>query len=122
MPVVAPPDRREHPRHPIHAHAQVLHESRGWEVRLTDMSFNGACLAIDSEHPMQEGDEINLTVELEEVASPDVSELLDRQPRKCLRLRGTMVYRDADCAGVEYRPLSEVDQVLLALLLSRPDD
>lgn len=122
MPVMAPPDRREHTRHPIHAHAQVLHDSRGWDVRLLDMSFHGARLAIDSEHPMQEGDEVKLTVELEDVSSPDVTDLLNRQPRKCLRLRGTMVYRDTECAGVEYRPLSEVDQVLLALLLCRPDD
>lgn len=122
MPVMAPPDRREQDRHPIHARAQVLHDSRGWDVRLLDMSFNGACLAMDNDHPLREGDEIKLTVELDEISSPDVSELLDRQPRKCLRLRGTMVYRDADYAGVEYCPLSEVDQVLLALLLSRPED
>lgn len=122
MPVMAPPDRREHSRHPILARAQVLHDSRGWDVRLLDMSFNGACLAMDNNHPLREGDEIKLTVELDEISSPDVSELLDQQPRKCLRLRGTMVYRDADYAGVEYCPLSEVDQVLLALLLSRPED
>ncbi|WP_347330469.1 PilZ domain-containing protein [Marinimicrobium locisalis] len=122
MPAMAPPDRREHSRYPVHARAQVLHDSRGWDVRLLDMSFTGACLAMDNEHPLREGDEIKLTVELEEVSSPDVSELLDHQPRKCLRLRGTMVYRDADYAGVEYCPLSEVDQVLLALLLSRPED
>lgn len=125
MPAMAPPERREQVRHPVRAEARVAHASRCCKVELLDMSFNGASLSLQDTLPMDEGDEITLTIELEDFDAPTVPEVLAHQPRKLVRLRGTLVhFRKTDSgllAGVEYRPLSEVDQVLLTLLLARPD-
>lgn len=126
MPTPAGYDRREHPRHPVRAYAQVMNGHQGCPVKLVDMSFNGARLTFESgdalvRAPLNEGDEISLIVELEDIQAPDISDLLAYQARKILRLRGTLIYRQADAIGVEYRPLSEVDQVLLTLLLAQPE-
>lgn len=123
----AHPERREHPRHPVRAYAHVLQAQERCPVELVDMSFNGARLLskhLDelSERTLNIGDEISLIVELEDIQIPNISDVLLHQARKILRLRGTLVYLKEHIIGVEYRPLSEVDQVLLTLLLSRPDD
>lgn len=124
MPNTAPPERREHPRHPVRADAHVVHASRRWKVELLNMSFDGAGLTVQDKLPLDEGAEIGLTIELEDIDTPDVTDVLAYQPRKLLRLRGTLVHNRETAAGisagVEYRPISEVDQVLLTLLLSRP--
>lgn len=127
MPPMAPQDRREHPRHPVRAFAHMLRAQEHCPVELVDMSFNGARLSsrnLDamSERSIDAGDEINLVVELEDIQAPNISEVLEYQTRKILRLRGTLIHRNGHIIGVEYRPLSEVDQVLLTLLLARPDD
>lgn len=123
MPPVAEYDRREQPRHPVRAHARMRHEQRGWDVHLMDMSFNGARLAMGAAyHSLSKGDEVSLTVELGEVRTPDISELIGDQPRQVLRLRGTLMYSKDQTVGVEYRPISEVDQFLLTLLLARPEE
>ncbi len=126
MPALAPPERREHTRYPVRAEARILRPGQCWQVTLADMSLNGARLLLQETLPLEEGDEISLTIELEDVDTPDVADVLARQPRKLLRLRGTLVHCWETTAGasigVEYRPISTVDQVLLALLLARPDD
>lgn len=125
MPAMAPPERREHSRHPIRAEARISRAGQCWTVDLADMSLQGAGLILREDLPLDEGDEISLTIELEDVDEPDVTDVLNHQPRKLLRLRGTLVYcretaTDESSIGVEYRPISEVDQVLLTLLLTRP--
>ncbi len=124
MPAMAPPERREHARHPVRAEARILRGGQYWTVELSDMSLQGAGLIPREELPLNEGDEISLTIELEDVDEPDVTDVLNQQPRKLLRLRGTLVHHRETTmgvsVGVEYRPISEVDQVLLTLLLTRP--
>jgi len=127
MPSMAYHDRREHPRHPVRAYAHMMRAQEHCPVELLDMSFNGARLSsknldILNERAIGAGDEISLIVELEDIRAPNISEVLEYQTRKILRLRGTLIYRDENIIGVEYRPLSEVDQVLLTLLLARPED
>jgi len=125
MPAMAPPERREHTRHPVRAIARVAQDNRCCSVEVVDMSFNGARLNLQETLFLDEGDEVTLTIELEDFDTPDVSDVLAYQSRKLVRLRGTLVHcQETDSglsAGVEYRPLSEVDQVLLTLLLARPD-
>lgn len=127
MPSTANHDRREHPRHPVRANAHMMRARENCAVELLDMSFNGARLTSKNlEHLNQgainAGDAVSLTVELEDIQAPNINEVLAYQTRKILRLRGTLIYREEHIIGVEYRPLSEVDQVLLTLLLSRPED
>lgn len=121
MPVQAPPDRRQNRRHPVSAFAHVQHGEHHCTLSVRDLSLQGACLELEQPLAAQEGDDLTLTIELEEVRSPHLRELLEQQPRKILRLKGTLVYRNVDCAGIEYRPVSEIDQVLLTLLLAGPD-
>lgn len=123
MASMADPDRREHPRQFIRARAQLADKRRGWDVRLLDMSHNGARLAIDaSYHNLCEGDEVRLTVELDDVQQPYVEPTAGEQPPETLHLRGTLVYTSQELLAVEYYPLSAVDQALLTLLLARPED
>ncbi len=123
MPSMADPDRREHPRQFVRARAQLVDKRRGWEVRLLDMSHNGACLAIDaSHHNLSEGDEVRLSIELDDMLLQKATPALDKPGLKTLHLRGTLVYATRERLAVEYYPLSAVDQALLTLLLARPED
>ncbi|WP_341939377.1 PilZ domain-containing protein [Marinimicrobium sp. C2-29] len=123
MPSTAAPDRREHPRHFVRARARLADKRRGWDVRLLDMSHNGACLAIEaSHHNLSEGDEVRLTVELDDVPLRDAIPATCTPGSETLHLRGTLVYATRERLAVEYYPLSAVDQALLTLLLSRPED
>lgn len=124
MPSMAGPDRREHPRQFVQARAQLSNKRRGWDVQLLDMSHNGARLAIDvKHHNLCAGDEVRLTVELDEVQQPHITPRTgERVPPETLHLRGTLVYAEQQALAVEYYPLSAVDQALLVLLLARPED
>lgn len=114
-------ERRESPRHPVRAYAFMMHATNNWHVHLIDMSSTGARLAVLEEHRLQPGDDVNLTIELEDIRDPDIKPLIDEQAHKVLRLRGTLVHLREHMLGVEYRPISEVDQVLLSLLLAQPE-
>lgn len=114
-------ERRETPRHPVRAHAYMTNTEHSWHVHLLDMSASGARLAVLDEHRLKPGDSVNLMIELEEVRDPDIQSLIDDQAHKILRLRGNLVHLCEHMLGVEYRPLSEVDQVLLAMLLAQPE-
>lgn len=123
MPSMADSDRREHPRQFVRARAQLADKRRGWDVRLLDMSHNGACLAIDaSHHNLSEGEEVRLSIELDDVPLHDASPVRGRPSPETLHLRCTLVYATQERLAVEYYPLSAVDQALLTLLLSRPED
>lgn len=123
MPSMADHDRREHPRQIVRARAQLADKRRGWDVRLLDMSHNGARLAIDaSHHNLSEGDEVRLSIELDDVPLQKATPAQGRPGPETLHLRGTLVYATQKRLAVEYYPLSAVDQALLTLLLSRPED
>ncbi|MDQ2075985.1 PilZ domain-containing protein [Marinimicrobium sp. ABcell2] len=115
-------ERRESPRHPVRAHAYLEGAANSLPVHLLDMSATGARLAVLEEHSLQPGDDVNLSIELEDIRTPNIKPLIDEQAHKILRLRGTLVHLREHMLGVEYRPLSGVDQVLLALLLAQPDE
>lgn len=123
MPSMADPDRREHPRQFVRARAQLADKRRGWDVRLLDMSHNGARLAIDAtHHNLSEGDEVRLTVEFDDVPLHNPTPSINKPGPETLHLRGTLVYATQERLAVEYYPLSTVDQALLTLLLARPED
>jgi hypothetical protein len=115
-------ERRESPRHPVRAHAYLEGPASSWSVHLLDMSATGARLAILDDHDLRPGDDVNLSIELEDVRTPDIQSVIDDQAHKLLRLKGTLVHLRDHMLGVEYRPISGVDQVLLALLLAKPDE
>lgn len=112
-------NRRDSPRHPVRAYAALVHESGYWNVHLLDMSASGARFALLEEHELSPGDRITLTIELEDVRSPELGSVIDESAHKLMRLRGTVVHRREHMLGVEYQPVSEVDRILMAMLLSR---
>lgn len=112
-------NRRDTPRHPVRAYASLMHESRHWNVHLLDMSASGARLALLEDYDLKPGDRINLTIELEDIRSPDLEPVIDENAHKIMRLRATVVHRREHMLGIEYQPVSEVDRILIAMLLSQ---
>lgn len=112
-------NRRETPRHPVRAYASLIHETDHWNVHLLDMSASGARFALLEEYDLNPGDRISLTIELDDVRSPDMEGLIDESAHKLMRLRGTVVHCNQHMLGVEYQPVSEVDRILMTMLLSR---
>jgi hypothetical protein len=116
------PERRENPRQPVRAYAELTYSDKGWDVYLLDMSATGACLALLEEHLLQAGDDVSLTIDLSDVQLPEVSvDDIDPNLNKTLHLRGTLVHLREHLLGVEYRPASDLDHALLALLLAQPE-
>jgi c-di-GMP-binding flagellar brake protein YcgR len=107
-------DRRQHPRFPMRAYAQLHYGKQQWEAHLLDMSFSGAKLALLDEHMLRPGDQINLTVSIEALA-------LDNVNHQTIHLRGTLVHLREHLLGVEYQPVSETDKQLLILFLSQAE-
>lgn len=112
-------NRRETPRHPVQAYASLMHESDQWNVHLLDMSASGVRFTLLEDYDLNPGDRINLTIELEDVQSPDLNPVLDECASKLMRLRGTIVHCHEHMLGVEYQPIGEVDRILVTMLLSR---
>lgn len=112
-------NRRETPRHPVRAYASLMHESEHWNVHLLDMSASGARFALLEEYDFSPGDRVSLTIELEDVRAPDLDLVIDESAHKMMRLRGTIVHCHEHMLGVEYQPISEVDRILMTMLLSR---
>ena len=108
------PDRRNQPRFPIRAHAQLAYSTREWEAKMLDMSMTGARVTLLSEHLLRSGDHIKLLINSEEIGLHDVS-------KKRLQLHGQIVYLRDDILGVEYQPVTEMDKQLLVLLLAHTD-
>lgn len=112
-------NRRDTPRHPVRAYASLTHESGHWNGHLLDISASGARFALLENYDLNPGDRINLTIELEDIKSPDLDQVLDQSAHKLIRLRGTVIHHREHMLGVEYQPLSEVDRILMTMLLSR---
>src|SRR5690554_222152 len=108
------PDRRNQPRFPIRAHAQLAYSTREWETEILNMSMTGARVTLLSEHLLRSGDHIKLLINSEEIGLHDVS-------KKRLQLHGHIVYLRDDILGVEYQPVTEMDKQLLVLLLAHTD-
>jgi hypothetical protein len=112
--VSANQDRREHPRFPVRAYAQLDYSRTLWEVHLLDMSISGAKVALLGEHLLRRGDSVALTVDVKELGLSDTK-------HKVMHLRGTLVHLREHLLGVEYQPVTETDKQLLTLFLSQAE-
>jgi hypothetical protein len=114
-------ERREHPRQQVQGYAHLVHSRKSRDAQLLDISVSGARLSLPEDDLLQTGDDILLTVDLIDIHVQKVSACVDLTPYEILCLRGTLVHLCDHLAGVECYPASEVDEVLLALLLAQPD-
>lgn len=108
-------DRRNHPRFPIRAHAEIAYSTRIWEVHILDMSMTGAKVALISEHLLRSGDSIKLTISSEEIGLQEVK-------KNDLQLKGHIVHIREHFLGIEYQPVTEMDKQLLVLLLAQTEE
>jgi hypothetical protein len=110
-----PSDRRNQPRFPMRAYAQLAYSTREWEVHVLDMSMTGARIALLSEHLLRAGDNIKLFIDSDEIGLQEAS-------KKKLQLHGQIVHIRDHLVGIEHQPTTEMDKQLLVLLLAQTDD
>jgi hypothetical protein len=106
-----PADRRNHPRFPMRAYAQLAYSSKQWEVHILDMSMTGARIALLGEHLFRAGDHIKLFIDSEEIGLHDAE-------KKNLNMHGQIVHVRDHILGIEQQPTTEKDKELLVLLLA----
>jgi PilZ domain len=61
-------ERRNAPRYPVRTYAALQILNKNWDAHLLDISATGARFAILDEHPLNPGDEVILTIELEDIS------------------------------------------------------
>ncbi len=76
-------ERRNAKRYPVRAYAALQMSHVSWAAHLLDISATGARFAVLDEHLLRPGDELFLTIELEDIAN---------EKFKSLQLRGTVVH------------------------------
>ena len=110
-----PADRRNHPRFPMRAYAQLAYSTKQWEVHILDMSMTGARIGLLGEHVLRAGDQIKLFIDSEEIG-------LHEAEKKNLNMHGEIVHIRDHVLGIEHRPATEMDKQLLVLLLAHTDE
>ncbi len=105
-------DRRDQPRFPLRAYAQLAYSSREWEAHILDMSMTGARVALLGEHLLRAGDRINLAINCEDNGMHD-------SHKKNLWLHGVIKHIREHILGIEYRPATEIDKQLLVSFLAQ---
>lgn len=108
-------DRRNQPRFPMRAYAQLAYSTKQWEVHILDMSMTGARVALLGEHLLRAGDHIRLFINSEEIG-------LQEANKKNLQMHGEIVHIRDHVLGIEHQPATEMDKQLLVLLLAQTDD
>jgi hypothetical protein len=77
-------ERRNAKRYPVRAYAALQMSTISWHAHLLDISSTGARFAILEEHLLRRGDELFLTIELEDPVTNDA--------KSALQLRGKIVH------------------------------
>lgn len=108
-------DRRNHPRFPMRAYAQLAYSTKEWEVHILDMSMTGARIALLSEHLLRAGDHIKLFIDSEEIG-------LQETLKKKVQMQGEIVHIREHVVGIEHQPSTEMDKQLLVLLLAKTEE
>lgn len=98
-------NRRYFPRHRHRTHGRLRARNQVWAVHILDLSFKGALAALIGPHPLQNGDIIELEVDV---------------PRSDpIRMRGTLSHQKAHYLGLECRASGIDDMARLRLLLNQ---
>lgn len=102
-------DKRQAPRLPLRAYAQVSHANQRWSAHVLDISPTGARIAVLEEHPFAPGMGVKLTVEFIDTDSDS----------ETLLMHGLVVHSLEHVVGLDLEPNSTADRVLLERLLDK---
>ncbi len=101
-------ERRYFPRVNYRAYATLVTTRQSWPVHILDLSFNGALAALIHRHDLRNGEELILTIELEN----------DRT----IKMQGRLSHQKAHFLGIECRATSIDHQAQLRDLLETHKD
>lgn len=85
-------ERRNAKRYPVRAHAALQMSTISWHAHLLDISATGARFAILDEHLLRKGDELFLTIELEDAETETT--------KSALQLRGKIIHAREHIIGL----------------------
>ncbi len=106
-------ERRQHPRLPLRAYAELQYANQRWDAHILDISATGARLALLSEHLLRTGDNLHVEILLDEDQQPP-----HQQPPQRLHLQGQLVHIREHILGYQFNPATEADAARLQQLLS----
>lgn len=104
-------DRRNYPRYPLRAFAELGSSHKEWSAHVLDISMDGARLALLDEYDLCAGDPIRLRLEVPEI---QVAEGV----MPYIHLEGTLVHQQEHMIGISYQPVSDSDREFLQQLLN----
>jgi hypothetical protein len=105
-------EKRQHPRFPLRAYAELQYSTKKWEAHVLDLSESGARLAILGEHLLQKNDPLRVHIQLDDIN-------LITSPKKSLNLHGRLIHVREHLLGFEFQPDTPVDKTLLYELLTQ---
>ena len=82
-------ERRSFPRVELRTYGHLITPKENWPAHIMDLSFHGALIAIVHKHTIRNGEEAQLSIEVE-----------GQQP---LRLYGYVAHQKAHMLGIEFR-------------------
>jgi len=109
----SPEDRRQYPRLPLRAYAQMQYSSKGWEAHLLDISASGIKLGLLSEHLLRKGDALRVHIMLDDFPA------FTHSGKKSLHLHGRLAHVRDHILGLEFQPDTPADKNLLDELLTQ---
>ncbi|TQV66993.1 PilZ domain-containing protein [Exilibacterium tricleocarpae] len=98
-------DRRYFPRVAYRAYATLVTTRQRWPVHILDLSFNGALAALIHRHDLKDGEELILTIELDDGDS--------------IKMQGKLSHQRAHFLGIECRASGIDNQARLRDLLEK---
>jgi PilZ domain len=105
-------DRRNAPRYPVRTYAALNIANKNWDAHLLDISATGARFAILDEHLLHPGDEVMLTIELEDI-------LLNQSLTAPLLLHGKVVHAREHIIGLVLITENRIENEKLHQLLAQ---
>jgi len=109
-------ERRNAPRYPVRTDAALQIENKNWSAHLLDISATGARFAILDEHLLKPGDEVTLTIELDDVSPTDTLNSLASSP---LKLHGKVVHAREHIIGLLLITENQIENEKLRKLLDQ---
>src|SRR5690606_30857614 len=102
-------EKRQAPRLPLRAYAQIIASSQRWDAHVLDISPTGARIAVLREHPFNQGTGLKLVVEFIDTASDS----------ETLMMHGLVVHCQDHILGLDLEPNTTADRILLEQLLKK---
>ena len=104
-------DRREHPRYPLRAFAELDNSTETCEAHVLDISAQGARIALLDVNSFAAGDTVLFNIEIPADKNPKGIPLY-------LHLNGIVAHRHEHILGISYQPVTDLDAELLNYLLN----